>query len=249
MRDFEKTKGMVERWNFLVTCLESPFAKEDEQRQNVEEMFSLSAQFPFAAQRELIDVAELPQMQMWFDVWVRIILKLDNMKEWSRYELPEDILLNAKSHEGWLFRETGKMIRQTASDYNLLLPTLPEQFLSIWDIIEAAQSTKNDNVGNNATHDEKERQQPQISFRTIIQHEDPDKLLQRLHQLIDGKQGADVGSVFLRAKQMGYITRNPTQKEYESEFMLNGSWSAIKNYMSDNNENALDRANKIIIFD
>ena len=90
--------------------------------------------------------------------------------------------------------------------------------------------------------------EPTECFRNIIQYEDKDKLLFRLHQLIDGRKGADVGAVLLNARINNYITRNPTKKEFKSEFQLMGSWSAITNYMSDNRANALDRANKIVIF-
>ncbi len=89
---------------------------------------------------------------------------------------------------------------------------------------------------------------PEENFRSIIQFENKDALLKRLHFLIDNKKGADVGAVLLKARLDNYITRNPTRKEFENEFELIGSWSAISNYMSDNNENALDRANKIVIF-
>lgn len=84
-------------------------------------------------------------------------------------------------------------------------------------------------------------------FRNIIQYEDKEKLLRRFHELIDGRSGADVGAVLLNARMNNLLTRNPTRNEFESEFKLIGSWSAISNYMSDNNTNALDRANKIII--
>lgn len=86
-------------------------------------------------------------------------------------------------------------------------------------------------------------------FRDIIQYEDKEKLLKRLHTLIDGKGGADAGSVLLSARLSNYLTRNPTQAEFKSEFELIGSWSAISNYMNDNNQNALDRANRIIIIE
>lgn len=84
-------------------------------------------------------------------------------------------------------------------------------------------------------------------FRNIIQYEDKEKLLRRFHELIDGRSGADVGAVLLNARMNNLLTRNPTRNEFVSEFELIGSWSAISNYMSDNNTNALDRANKIII--
>ena len=85
-------------------------------------------------------------------------------------------------------------------------------------------------------------------FYNIIQYEQPELLLEKLHQLIDERKGADVGCVLLKCLQDGYITRRPTQKEFKSEFTLDGSWTSIHNYMDDNNENALDRANRVIIF-
>lgn len=86
------------------------------------------------------------------------------------------------------------------------------------------------------------------AFMDIIQHKDPEALLERLHQLIDGKRGADVGCVLFHCILKGFLTRRPTQKEFKSEFTLLGAWSAIHNYMDENNENALDRANKIVVF-
>lgn len=88
----------------------------------------------------------------------------------------------------------------------------------------------------------------QKSFRDIIQYYDPERLLERLHQLIDGKRGADVGSVLLKALEKNYLTRRPTQKEFESEFKLIGTWGAISNYMADTDKAYL-RANRIVIFE
>lgn len=86
------------------------------------------------------------------------------------------------------------------------------------------------------------------SFTNIIQYSDKNKILERLHHLIDGNKGADVGATLLKAQLDGYLTRIPTQSEFKSEFTLIGGWSAIHNYMNDNNVNALSKANKIIIF-
>lgn len=86
------------------------------------------------------------------------------------------------------------------------------------------------------------------TFSDLIQYQDKDALLKRLHFLIDGKSGADVGAVLLKAQQQGYLTECPTRAEYESEFSLVGSWQAIHNYMNPGNSNALVKANKIIIF-
>ena len=111
--------------------------------------------------------------------------------------------------------------------------------------------TTEDTPINNTQAEQKttEEENRKSRFCNIIQYEDPQALLKRLHQLIDGKKGADVGCVLLKCKQDGYIIRKPTQAEFKSEFELIGTWQAIHNYMSDNDMNALDRANKVIIFE
>lgn len=86
------------------------------------------------------------------------------------------------------------------------------------------------------------------TFSDIIQYHDKERLLKRFHELIDGRKGADAGSVILKAFIENYITRLPTQKEYESEFNRIGSWTAIHNYMNEDNRNALYRANRIVFF-
>ena len=85
-------------------------------------------------------------------------------------------------------------------------------------------------------------------FSDIIQYEEKERLLKRFHELIDGRKGADAGSVILKALIEKYITRLPKKKEYELEFGIIGSWSAIHNYMNENSLNALERARKIVIF-
>lgn len=93
------------------------------------------------------------------------------------------------------------------------------------------------------------RTSKKADFRAIIQYPNKDNLIKRLHELIDGKGGAEVGAVLLNAYFINpYLTRRPTQAEFESEFELIGSWSAISNYLNENNSNALDKANKIVIF-
>ena len=86
------------------------------------------------------------------------------------------------------------------------------------------------------------------NFLHLILHPNPKKLLKRLHQLIDGRRGAAVGAVLLRAQQMGYLSKVPTHAEFVSEFTLIGNWTAIHNYMNDNSPKALAKANQIIIF-
>lgn len=88
----------------------------------------------------------------------------------------------------------------------------------------------------------------EASFRSIIQYPDKEKLLKRLHELIDEKSGADVGAVLLKAKKEKYLTRCPNEKEYVSEFPLIGSWAAIKKYLNPNTQTAECNADSIVIF-
>lgn len=141
MRDFERTKSIVERWNFLVTCLGNPFASEDELNETADEIFRLSAKLPIAAQKEFIDVADKADLQWWFGVWVRILCKLEKLPKMGLNELT-------------LFQELGKTIKETAQDYNLAMPMLPEHFLSPWEAIEAAEGTITDDVVQLATDDD-----------------------------------------------------------------------------------------------
>ena len=75
-----------------------------------------------------------------------------------------------------------------------------------------------------------------------------------MHELIDDeKSPAMVGAIFLRASSEfdSLIKRMPTRKEFDAEFPLfkYKYWQSIHNYMSNNNQNALVKANKIVIFD
>ena len=106
------------------------------------------------------------------------------------------------------------------------------------------------NLLNKGEKEKKGKGKPEkgnVEFRHLIQHEQAEKLLARLHQLIDGCRGADVGSVLLHCVQKNYLRRRPTRKEFMSEFELLGSWASIHKYMDEGNLNALDRANRICV--
>ena len=85
-------------------------------------------------------------------------------------------------------------------------------------------------------------------FQKLIQYPQPERLLKRLHELIDGENGAAVGSVLLKCMQEKWLSRKPTQTEFCSEFSLKGTWSAIHNYMDENNGNAWAKAERVVIF-
>lgn len=177
MRDFERTKSMVERWNFLVTCLGNPYANEDELKETADEIFRLSAKLPIAAQKEFIDVADKADLQWWFGVWVRILCKLDKLPKMGCHAV--------KTYELTLFQELGITIRETAQDYNLEMPMLPEHFLSPWEAIEAAGGTITDEAVQLATDDDLGLFRAKYAFV-----KDMDKFLCDV-KVMDGKTLAD----------------------------------------------------------
>ena len=85
-------------------------------------------------------------------------------------------------------------------------------------------------------------------FRALVLHPEPERLVERLHELIDGRSGASVGSVLFKCMQEKWLSRKPTQTEFCSEFSLKGTWSAIHNYMDENNGNAWAKAERVVIF-
>ena len=84
------------------------------------------------------------------------------------------------------------------------------------------------------------------SIYNIIQCENKDRFVKRLHILIDGKQGKDIAVVLIRAKIDGLITRYPTKGELDSEFDWHGSWQSIDKVLQRDWDNGvLDAANAI----
>ena len=84
------------------------------------------------------------------------------------------------------------------------------------------------------------------SIYNIIQCENKDGFVKRLHILIDGKKGKDIAVVFIRAKIDGLITRYPTKGELDSEFDWHGSWQSIDKVLQRDWDNGvLDAANAI----
>lgn len=146
---------------------------------------------------------------------------------------------------GWLY-----YLRDNEDNLSPMMVSIRECCHNLLRISEALKAIEKDNLeSKGVVPSQKEEAKETTSFRSIIQYENPDKLLERLHQLIDGRSGADVGCILLKAKQENYIIKNPTRKQFLSEFELIGTWQAITNYLSDNNQNALDRANRIVIFE
>lgn len=121
---------------------------------------------------------------------------------------------------------------------SLISPTNP-------DILNTKIENIVNSFENGRQQDTKQDNKPRPDFRGIIQYEDKEKLIMRLHSMIDGKGGKDVGLVLNRALTDHYLTRLPHQDEFTSEFELIGSWQGIHKYA--NGDYVYDIAD-IIIF-
>ena len=72
-------------------------------------------------------------------------------------------------------------------------------------------------------------------FETLLQcsKEQVSNVLARLHELLDNKGGMQVALVLAAAKyKYHYLIAFPTEKQYTSEFELNGTWRALTSYLS-----------------
>ena len=120
-----------------------------------------------------------------------------------------------------------------------------------YDLIPGDHQSTDDhqNAGETSEGHTVQSRHKEGDFLGLIQYHDKEKLLNRLHELIDGKSGADVGSVIRKAIDDGYLMNEPTKADYESEFELIGTWQAIHNYFHFELDNGkLVRSERIVIF-
>lgn len=77
---------------------------------------------------------------------------------------------------------------------------------------------------------QKEEVKKDTSFRSLIQYEDKDKLLERLHFLIDPnpKKGSLIAAIIQKAYIDGHILELPNEATFRSEFKLDCTWEAVR---------------------
>ena len=211
--------------------------------------------------RELIDSVEYrAELQDAYDKWIEMVseVKVYGEKEFSRLmegreegNPIDELGISLLRRISRMMKAMFILIQELKIEYNLYDKddyNLSPAFIPFYETIEYFNGPDVIETAKKNIPHKKEKKVP--NFRDIIQYPDKERLIRRLHELIDGKGGADVGSVLLNAIHIShYLTRNPTKAEYESEFVLIGYWTAIHNYLDENDLNALDRANKIVIFD
>ena len=72
-------------------------------------------------------------------------------------------------------------------------------------------------------------------FTDLMQCEDKENMLSRLHNRIDGQGGKTVALILLRAKEDKLICKLPSKKEFCSEFKnMEGTWRSISHFFSPN---------------
>lgn len=85
------------------------------------------------------------------------------------------------------------------------------------------------------------------NFKDCILYEDKEALIEKLHGMIDGKRGVDIGVIFTAAISASLI-RKPTKEEYTSEFTLIGTWEAIRKAINTEDNNIIDKARFVVFF-
>lgn len=72
-------------------------------------------------------------------------------------------------------------------------------------------------------------------FKELVQVDDKENILQRLHKRIDGNGGKDVALVLLRALKDKLISRLPSERVFKTEFKnIMGEWRSISYYLNPN---------------
>ncbi len=72
-------------------------------------------------------------------------------------------------------------------------------------------------------------------FSDLIQADEPDEVLRRLHSRIDGKGGKLVAMVLLKARELKLICSLPTEKQFRQEFTnITSKWRSISYYLNPN---------------
>lgn len=93
----------------------------------------------------------------------------------------------------------------------------------------------------------------QKDFRSLIQCEEKEKLLERLHELIDCcSKSSDIAAIISKAILDNNLIRLPDEKEFRSEFKMPGTWEAIRKGLIDHEEKGnkyYEAAVKVVIFD
>lgn len=69
------------------------------------------------------------------------------------------------------------------------------------------------------------------TFRELMQGDDIDEKLEKLHKLIDGKGGKAVAMVLEDAWKKKILTRLPNENEFMTEFKLCTTWRAVSLYL------------------
>lgn len=72
-------------------------------------------------------------------------------------------------------------------------------------------------------------------FKELVQVDDKENILKRLHKRIDGNGGKDVALVLLRALKDKLISRLPSERVFKTEFKnIMGEWRSISYYLNPN---------------
>jgi hypothetical protein len=243
--DFVKGNNKQQRFNVIVKLLEN-------------------IRFPNKNDREISDIFKIQMLYYQSVLYCTDLYQflcgfaeINNIKFISKYEFflvpkwyrDELILEYARDKYGCETMEELNAAQKNIDFFNINVGNMLKNELKD---IEAPQEQQSESASKCEALSAVNNNMQNKTFDSLIQYKDKNKLKQRLHFLIDGKHGADVGATLYKALSDGLIMRIPQRAEFESEFKLFGSWQAIHKYMNpdgDNINNIMDKAKNIVIFE
>ena len=194
MRDFEKTKSIVRKWNNLVMLW--PIAKDDAERKKIlQDIYEFEEYAEKNISNELLEICDgLPNLPLYFDAWLNILCKLDTTsfsypKEWEEWDKLSDewqeLWCNAIDRASGLYVEVSLAIKGFVSTYNMN----PKREIpkALRTAFEAAGGTITDEAVQLANDGEKEREEakkkPKRTFRDYMSGDDADERLEKAKQV------------------------------------------------------------------
>lgn len=151
----------------------------------------------------------------------RLILKY--VEETEDLEIAKEVTSLVR---GWLY-----YLHDNEDNLSPMMVSIRECCHNLLRISEALKAIeKNNSETKKIIPSQKEEAKKYTSFRNLIQYEDKDRLLERLHFLIDPipQKGSLIAAIIQKAHIDGYILELPNEATFKSEFKLECTWEAVR---------------------
>jgi len=249
MKDFEKTNSFINDMNAFSRLLLELWHN---QRQSVEPYLSrlrkLKDRTRLVGDQLIEEVKEVCQdmkdLQYYFDLWCRRLDQIDTsficMDEISSsdfaYKFQDDqaalalygIIKNMAENYNDAISNRDKF----AMDYGLETEdsSALKEFVEEKKKMIQEESTDTDTEKISNSRKKVIKADKDIFSRLINTNFNKEKVLEWLHQNIDGQRPKDIGLVIAYAVRESLLRREPKEKEFRAEFNVKGNWTGIWKY-------------------